>query len=187
MANIQQEASKIVEQMQKEIEEKTNMAKTISEGPRNEIDKLIAVQKKLSEIKNGNYSEEEISYFNSPYYKNYETVLKQMDSKLELVMNQFLSQYQYNIQFYQDPTRLLASRFFIQGIGYPIPKRYMEELKEAIDIKMNEYVSNYTSLFEEKKIDVTITPREYIGNDNLIKKANSYEVMISLKQKTKTK
>lgn len=45
MANIQQEASKIVEQMQKEIEEKTNMAKTISEGPRNEIDKLIAVQK----------------------------------------------------------------------------------------------------------------------------------------------
>lgn len=187
MANIQQEASRVVEQMQRELEEKTNMAKDIVEGPKNQLDELIAIQKKLVEIKNGDYSKEEVDYLNSPYYDNYEKVLKQIDFSLKIALNQLSEQYQHNIQYYQDPERLLASIFTIQGIGYPVPARFIEKLKEIICEKISEYSSNYGILFENRIADTTITPREYIGNDNLIKKTNAYEVMISLKQKTKIK
>ena len=130
------------------------------------------------------YTEEEKNYVNSPFYQNYKGILNNIDSVVAQTKAKITEIYQKNVQFYNNPYyKEISDSVVISGIGFPVPERFLNNLKQLIEIKMGD-----VSL-EDGYVDVEIIPSEYMRQGNtVVKKTNAYQVKTTLKNiKTKTK
>lgn len=180
--SIQDEANKLFEQARKEQERVENLTSNIIGEKEASITQLIRkaeeekqrIAEQTNRIVNAgkqeldalinqqiqNYTEEELAYVNSPNYANYQYILENLDPVLNFNFSQLIKFYQDNMTFYHDAFyRPLMSAFQIQGIGFPIPERFVEELKQIILKKIEQMGS-----LEEAVFDVDIVPCEYRSN-----------------------
>lgn len=178
--NIEQLVEK-EQQKQQQIEQQTA---SIVGKQQNDIQKLIEQQQEIQYEKQQNYTEEEKDYIVSPGYQNYKRILKNIDSIVAQAKAKITEVYQKNTLFYNDPYyKEISDSVVISGIGFPVPERFLNNLKQLIEIKMED-----VSL-EDGYVDVEIIPSEYMRQGNtVVKKTNAYQVKTTLKNiKTKTK
>lgn len=178
--NIEQLVEK-EQQKQQQIEQQTA---SIVGKQQNDIQKLIEQQQEIQYEKQQNYTEEEKDYVVSPGYQNYKRILKNIDSIVAQAKAKITEVYQKNTLFYNDPYyKEILDSVVISGIGFPVPERFLNNLKQLIEIKMED-----VSL-EDGYVDVEIIPSEYMRQGNtVVKKTNAYQVKTTLKNiKTKTK
>ena len=178
--NIEQLVEK-EQQKQQQIEQQTA---SIVGKQQNDIQKLIEQQQEIQYEKQQNYTEEEKDYVVSPGYQNYKRILKNSDSIVAQAKAKITEVYQKNTLFYNDPYyKEISDSVVISGIGFPVPERFLNNLKQLIEIKMED-----VSL-EDGYVDVEIIPSEYMRQGNtVVKKTNAYQVKTTLKNiKTKTK
>ena len=178
--NIEQLVEK-EQQKQQQIEQQTA---SIVGKQQNDIQKLIEQQQEIQYEKQQNYTEEEKDYVVSPGYQNYKRILKNIDSIVAQAKAKITEVYQKNTLFYNDPYyKEISDSVVISGIGFPVPERFLNNLKQLIEIKMED-----VSL-EDGYVDVEIIPSEYMRQGNtVVKKTNAYQVKTTLKNiKTKTK
>ena len=178
--NIEQLVEK-EQQKQQQIEQQTA---SIVGKQQNDIQKLIEQQQEIQYEKQQNYTEEEKDYVVSPGYQNYKRILKYIDSIVAQAKAKITEVYQKNTLFYNDPYyKEISDSVVISGIGFPVPERFLNNLKQLIEIKMED-----VSL-EDGYVDVEIIPSEYMRQGNtVVKKTNAYQVKTTLKNiKTKTK
>lgn len=169
------------QQKQQQIEQQTA---SIVGKQQNDIQKLIEQQQEIQYEKQQNYTEEEKDYVVSPGYQNYKRILKNIDSIVAQAKAKITEVYQKNTLFYNDPYyKEISDSVVISGIGFPVPERFLNNLKQLIEIKMED-----VSL-EDGYVDVEIIPSEYMRQGNtVVKKTNAYQVKTTLKNiKTKTK
>lgn len=196
--NIQEETNKLFEEA-KRVENLTNSIVNEKEEDLNQIireaeeqnDKITEQasnianerQQQLSDfIKQQveNYTPEELAYVNSPNYQNYQNFINNLEmSQVAFNLNQ---RYLSNKTYFKDPFYDgLSASFYINGIGFPIPDRFVCELEQAIDSKLQNYVQ-----FEESEFKTTVEPLKYLSqNGNYAKKLDAYLITVAL-QKTKT-
>lgn len=178
--NIEQLVEK-EQQKQQQIEQQTA---SIVGKQQNDIQKLIEQQQEIQYEKQQNYTEEEKDYVVSQGYQNYKRILKNIDSIVAQAKAKITEVYQKNTLFYNDPYyKEISDSVVISGIGFPVPERFLNNLKQLIEIKMED-----VSL-EDGYVDVEIIPSEYMRQGNtVVKKTNAYQVKTTLKNiKTKTK
>ena len=133
------------------------------------------------------YTEEEQQYMNSTYYKNYQNVINNLDNLIMQPIYDLNYKYVYShMNLDSSNTKEVESCMFINNIGFPIPNLFVDRLKDAIHIKLDE-LDRIDNTYHE--VDVIET--EYLGgieNNKLIKKVDTYQVILKLKkEKSKTK
>lgn len=174
----------LIEQQQKKQQQIEQQTASIVGKQQNDIQKLIEQQQEIQYQKQQNYTEEEKIYVNSPFYQNYKGILNNIDSVVAQTKAKITEIYQKNVQFYNNPYyKEISDSVVISGIGFPVPERFLNNLKQLIEIKMED-----VSL-EDGYVDVEIIPSEYMRQGNtVVKKTNAYQVKTTLKNiKTKTK
>ena len=174
----------LIEQQQQKQQQIEQQTASIVGKQQNDIQKLIEQQQEIQYEKQQNYTEEEKDYVVSPGYQNYKRILKNIDSIAAQAKAKITEVYQKNSLFYNDPYyKEISDSVIISGIGFPVPERFLNNLKQLIEIKMED-----VSL-EDGYVDVEIIPSEYMRQGNtVVKKTNAYQVKTTLKNiKTKTK
>ena len=130
------------------------------------------------------YTEEEQQYMNSPYYANYQNIINNLDTLIMQPIYDLNCKYIYN--HIKAGAKKVETCLFLNAIGYPVPELFIEKLKQAIYLKLNEL-----NKIEGTYHEVEIVPIEYIkdlSNERLVRKIDSYQVIIKLKkEKNKTK
>lgn len=196
--NIQEETNKLFEEA-KRVENLTNSIVNEKEEDLNQIireaeEQNAKITEQASNIANErqqqlsdfikqqveNYTPEELAYVNSPNYQNYQNFINNLEmSQVAFNLNQ---RYLSNKTYFKDPFYDgLSASFYINGIGFPIPDRFVCELEQAIDSKLQNYVQ-----FEESEFKTTVEPLKYLSqNGNYAKKLDAYLITVAL-QKTKT-
>lgn len=196
--NIQEETNKLFEEA-KRVENLTNSIVNEKEEDLNQIireaeEQNAKITEQASNIANErqqqlsdfikqqveNYTPEELAYVNSPNYQNYQNFINNLEmSQVAFNLNQ---RYLSNKTYFKDPFYDgLSASFYINGIGFPIPDRFVGELEQAIDSKLQNYVQ-----FEESEFKTTVEPLKYLSqNGNYAKKLDAYLITVAL-QKTKT-
>lgn len=133
------------------------------------------------------YTEEEQQYMNSSYYANYQNIINNLDTLIMQPIYDLNYKYIYNHMQLDNPlVKKVETCLFLNAIGYPVPELFIEELKQAVYLKLNEL-----NKIEGTYHEVEIVPIEYVkdsSNERLVRKIDSYQVIIKLKkEKNKTK
>ena len=127
--NIEQLVEK-EQQKQQQIEQQTA---SIVGKQQNDIQKLIEQQQEIQYEKQQNYTEEEKDYVVSPGYQNYKRILKNIDSIVAQAKAKITEVYQKNTLFYNDPYyKEISDSVVISGIGFPVPERFLNNLKHIV-------------------------------------------------------
>lgn len=166
--------------MQKEQQEMIqNQTANILSEKKSDIQQLVADQ--LEKQTQKDYNEEEMAYVNSDGYKNFKNVISNIEPLTMGVFNELVSKYYQQINFYNNPFfKPISGKIRLAGIGFPIPDIFLEQLKQAIQMKMD------LNLPEDAISKVEIFPVEYANqSENFIKRVNEYQVIVSLQQRKK--
>lgn len=175
-----QEENKLLEQeKQNQIEKDEKINEVLGRREATIAQTIRQVEEKKSDKENLNYTNEELTYINSPYYQNYKQIIDNIEvSQIAANLNQ---RYVTNQMYFKDPFYDgLSLAFCVNGIGFPIPNRFVNQLRQIIDTKIQSFIQ-----FEESQFKTEITPLKYLSqSENYAKKLDAYLITISL-QKTK--
>lgn len=173
VGNKQENLDTIIRNIEKEKVRIVEQASNISSQKQQEMNNFIKQQTE-------GYTAEELAYINSPYYQNYQKFINNLEmSQVAANLNQ---RYLMNQNYFKDPFYDgLSLMYYINGIGFPIPDRFVDELKQIIDSKLQLFVQ-----FDKSEFKTKIEQLKYLSqSENYAKKLDAYLITISL-QKTKT-
>ena len=174
------------------LEEKKEMDDIVSNITKNQkfqnnVDSILdnVKEEKNDSEQSMDFSEEEIKYMYSPYYQNYLYMLSSAPMVINSCISKIKQKYDFNNMMHQNPfNEKNELSYSINNIGYPVPKRFMEQYGTLI----SELLNNDTT-FEDAIYEFEIIPIEYQEqrNKKMIKKVDTYQFHIFLKRNNKIK
>lgn len=132
-------------------------------------------QKKNNEM----ISEQEKQYMSTIYYKNLQSLIINIDqyatSLVQNVMYSAMQSQRFN-------KKEFTCNFIINSIGFPVPDRFLNQLKLVLKNKLEELIQ----IDGWEQLDVEIKPIDYTNtfslSSSLYKKTNFYTIEVSMKK-----
>ena len=189
MANIQGTIDEMFKK--KEEQNKANQAVIDSVMGRKQFEHDALIAKNKEEIqhaeiiqdlfKDEKFTEEEQSYYESPYFKNYIELIKMLDTSIQNACNIMHQKYDENNFYYKNAFyKPINNSMVIRNIGFPVPEKFLNKLGYLIEKKTNE-----TLQIDDCECDVSIVAVEYAKKDNMVKRINGYQITTTVKEKIK--
>lgn len=164
------------------LEENEKMEEKISAITQNQIfqnsvDELLKENVVINEEKEIEIDEND--YIHSIYYQQYLNEVNAIKEWANYINDNAMQKCHFYSIKYNNPLAFKNEMAYLINIGFPAPRRFIEEYKN----KLKETLNNLITI-EDAYYEVDILPNKYINKDNngnVLKQINAYQVITNLK------
>ena len=165
-----------------ELLEENEIASSIMEenNEQNSVDNIIEENVIVGEEVEKEINEDD--YTNSIFYQQYLNEVNAIKEWANYINDTAMQKSNFYSLKYNNPLAFKNEIAYLINIGFPAPRRFIEEYKN----KLKETLNNLITL-EDAYYEVDILPNKYTQkneNSKVIKQINAYQVIINLKKKT---